>query len=140
MAKLSPAEFSEKWKRRIKAAQQDVSTGVDAVSEAPTKKAAAKKEKMRANINAALDSGKWERGLNRVSLDEWKQKMKDLGVARIAAGADASGMKVQQFAEELLPFIEARQREVQAMPDVTLEDNIQRMTQFIRGMAEFKRK
>lgn len=140
MAKLTPAEFADKWQRRIKAAQSDISSGVDATTEAPTKKAAAKKEKMRANINAALDSGKWERGLNRVTLDEWKDKMKTLGVSRIAAGADASGMKVQSFAEELLPFIEARQKEITSMPDVTLEDNIQRMTAFIRGMSEFKRK
>lgn len=139
MAKLTPDEFQEKHARRLKGATEDIRKGVERVTEAPTLKAAAKKDKMRANLNKALDDGKWERGLKRVTLEDWKSKMIDKGVGRIAAGIDAAAPKVREFASELLPHIDKVQAEIKGMPDVSLEDNINRMTTFIRGMAKFTR-
>jgi len=140
MAKLTPEQFAEKHNRRTKAALEDMRAGVAAVSEAPTVKAAAKQEKMRARIVEAIDSGKWASGLKRVSLEDWKSKMLELGVNRVAAGLDANKDKVQAFASELLPHIESGQKEIEKLPDVTLDDSINRMTTFIRHMAKFKRK
>lgn len=139
MAKLTPDEFVDKHARRLKGATEDIRRGVERVTESPTAKAAAKKDKMKANLVAALDSGKWERGLKRVTLEDWKGKMIDKGVGRIAAGIDAAAPKVRAFASELLPHIDKVQAEIKSMPDVSLEDNINRMTTFIRGMAKFKR-
>jgi hypothetical protein len=140
MAKLSPKQFQEKHNRRLKGALEDIRTGVDNVTESPTAKAAKKAEKMRANLIEAIDSGKWANRLNAVTLDQWKEKMRDVGVGRISQGIDAASDKVVAFAEELLPFIESRQNEIKKMPDVTLEDNINRMVTFIRGMSKFERK
>lgn len=140
MAKLTPQQFQEKHNRRLKGSLEDIRRGVEAVTESPTKKAAAKAEKMRQNLVEAIDSGKWARRLNAVTLDDWKKKMSEVGVGRISQGIDAASDKVQKFAEELLPFIEARQTEIKKMPDVTLEDNINRMVHFIRGMSKFERK
>jgi len=139
MAKLTPDEFQEKHARRLKGATEDIRKGVERVTEAPTLKAAAKVDKMRTNLNKALDDGKWERGLKRVTLEDWKSKMIDKGVGRIAAGIDAAAPKVREFASELLPHIDKVQTEIKGMPDVSLEDNINRMTTFIRGMSKFKR-
>ena len=139
MAKITPDEFVEKHARRLKGSTEDIRRGVERVTEAPTLKAAAKKEKMKANLNAALDSGKWERGLKRVTLEDWKSKMIDKGVGRIAAGIDAAAPKMKDFASELLPHIDRIQAEIKKLPDVSLEDNINRMTTFVRGMAKFKR-
>lgn len=140
MAKLTAKEFQEKHNRRLKAATDDMRAGVERVTESPTQKAAQKADKMRANIVNAIDSGKWAAGLNRVTLDDWKSKMINKGVGRVAAGIDEAADKVEAFAAELLPHIDKVKGEVNRMPDVTLEDNIQRMTTFIRGMAKFKRK
>lgn len=139
MARVTPDEFQEKHARRLKGATEDIRRGVERVSEAPTKLAAAKKDKMRAGIVAAIDSGKWERGLNRVSLEDWKRQMVDKGVGRIAAGVDGAADKIKNFAAELLPFVDNEVKKVKGMPDVTLEDNINRMTSFVRGMSKFKR-
>jgi len=139
MAKLTPEEFQEKHARRLKAAIADMERGVKAVTSSPTAAAAAKKEKMRAGINAAIDSGKWEAGLKRVTLDEWKEKMLAKGLPRVAAGIDAAAPKVQEFASELLAYEDRLQGEVAKLPDVTLEDSINRMTTWIRGMAKFRR-
>jgi hypothetical protein len=140
MPKLTPEQFADKHNRRTKAALEDMRAGINAVSEAPTAKAAAKQEKMRQRLIEALESGKWANGLKRVSLDEWKQKMLDLGVNRVASGLDANMKKVQDFAAQLLPHIEAGQKAIEKMPDVTLEDSINRMTAFIRHMSKFQRK
>jgi len=139
MAKLTATEFQEKHARRLKASVEDVRKGIDRVTENPCDKAAAKADKMLANLTASVTSGKWASGLKRVSLEEWKRKTRDIGVNRIAAGIDGAADKVVAFAEQLLPHIDREQAKIKAMPDVTLDDNINRMTTFIRGMANFKR-
>lgn len=139
MAKLSPTEFQEKHARRLKGSVEDVRRGIDRVTENPCEKAAAKQDKMLTNLTAAVQSGKWAAGLKRVPLDKWKRQARDVGVNRIAAGIDAAKEKVVSFAEVLLPHIDRGQEKIKAMPDVTLDDNINRMTSFVRHMAEMKR-
>ncbi len=139
MAKLTSAEFQEKHARRLKAAVEDVRKGIDRVTESPTEKAAAKQDKMLTNLTAAVNSGKWAAGLKRVTLEEWKSKTKNVGVNRIAAGIDAAKSKVIAFADELLPHIDRGRDKIKSMPDVTLDDNINRMVAFTRHMSELKR-
>lgn len=139
MAKLTATEFQEKHARRLKAAVEDVRKGIDRVTENPCEKAAAKQDKMLTNLTAAVTNGKWAAGLKRVSLEDWKKNARDIGVNRIAAGIDGAKTKVIAFAEQLLPHIDREKAKIAAMPDVTLDDNINRMTSFVRGMANFKR-
>ena len=139
MAKLTAVEFQEKHARRLKASVEDVRRGIDRVTENPCEKAAAKQDKMLTNLTSAVQSGKWAAGLKRVSLEDWKSQARDVGVNRIAAGIDAAKTKVIAFAEELLPHIDREKAKIEAMPDVTLDDNINRMVSFIRGMSNFKR-
>jgi len=139
MAKLTPKEFQEKHNRRLKAAVPDMQAGVERVTESPTAKAAAKADKMKANIVKSIDDGKWQAGLKRVSLEEWKTKMINKGVNRVAVGIDEAADKVEAFAADLLPHIDRGVDSVNKLPDVTLEDSINRMTTFVRHMAKFKR-
>lgn len=139
MAKLTAAEFQEKHARRLAASVEDVRKGIDKVTENPCELAAAKQEKMLANLTAAVNDGRWAAGLKRVSLAEWKDKAKNVGVGRIASGINAAKSKVIAFAEQLLPHIDAGVEKLKTMPDITLEDNIQRMVSMTRHMAGFKR-
>lgn len=139
MARLTAAEFQEKHARRLSAAVEDVRKGIDKVTVNPCELAAAKQEKMLTNLTAAVNDGRWAAGLKRVSLEEWKDKAKNVGAGRIASGINAAKAKVVAFAEQLLPHIDAGTAKLKTMPDITLEDNIARMTSFTRHMAEFKR-
>lgn len=139
MTKVTALEFQEKHARNLKGSVEYIRRGIDKVTENPCEKAAAKADKMLTNLTAAVTTGKWAAGLKRVTLEEWKRKARDVGVNRISAGIDAAKDKVVAFAEELLPHIERQQSKIAGMPDVTLDDNISRMTTFIRGMSEFKR-
>lgn len=139
MAKLSATEYQEKHARRLKASTEDIRRGIDRVTENPCEKAAAKQDKMLTNLTNSVNSGKWAAGLKRVSLQQWQAKARDIGVNRIAAGIDGAKDKMVAFAEALLPHIDRQQEKIKAMPDVTLDDNINKMVAFCRGMAEFKR-
>lgn len=139
MAKVSPEEYQEKHARRLKASTDDMRRGIERVTESPMLKAAAKKDKMKQKLNEALDNGKWERGLARVSLEDWKADMIEKGVNRVGTGIDRAKKKVIAFATELLPFQDTLANKVHQMPDVSIEDSISRATEWIRGMAQFKR-
>jgi len=118
----------------------DIAAGVARVTEAPGKKAAAKADKMKANLVKAIDDGTWAKRVGAVTLEDWKSKMTDKGIGRIASGIDAAGQKVEDFAGQLLPAIDAAQNKVKAMPDMTLDDNINRMVTMTREMAKFKKR
>ena len=139
MAKLSAQEFADKWGSRTSAATADFKRGVERVTESPTAKAAGKLDKMRANFNAAIDSGKVKRGLEGVSLADWKGVTATKGVSNIPSGVAAAKAKVQKVAGALLSHIDAGVDEVSKMADVTLEDGIARSAAMIRHMAGFQK-
>ena len=138
--KISPAEYAEKHARRLKASVDDIRQGVERVTDSPTAKAAASADKMLANLSEAVRSGKWSKGLRRVTLEEWKSKTLTKGVGRIAAGIDAAHDKQVDFATELFAHENALMSKIDGMPDLTLEDSVSRATEWIRGMAKFERK
>ena len=140
MAKVTADEFAEKWARRLKGATEDIRKGVEKVTEAPSKKAIAKKEKLKARLIEAIDKGIWEKQLSKVTLEDWKAKFLNKGLSRISAGVDGATPKMKDFASVLLPHIESLQKQVSSMPDVTLEDSIRRVETFIRGMAKLNYK
>ena len=137
MAKISPEERAEKLARNLKNALDDIRKGVDRVSEAPGKLAAAKKDKMRANLMAALDSGKWERNVAAYPLDEWKEDMKTKGINNIPTGIDRAKPKIVKFAQQQDEHQAKIDAKLKSMPDLTLEDNIRRMELQVREMAKF---
>ncbi len=138
--RLTPAQIAEKHGRRLKGSVEDIRTGINAVTESPMQKAAKKPEKYLAGVQAAVSSGRWANRLNAVSLEDWKKAAIDKGLNRIAAGIDAALPKTTAFYEQLVPFEQNLQSKVQSMPDLTLEDSIQRMTAWARGMTGFTRK
>lgn len=140
MAKLTPQQAADKLAKNLKASTQYIQQGVQNVTVAPGKSAAQKQDKMRNNILAAIDSGKWAQRVSSVSLNDWQTQMVNKGIPRIAAGIDAANGKVTDFFTQLLPYQDSLKSQIASMPDLTLEDNISRMTTFVRGMSNFKRK
>jgi len=136
--KVTPEEFQEKHARRLKAALEDIRTGVAKVTEAPGKKAAEKADKWHERITAPETRRKWERRVAAVALEDWKNKMINIGVGRIPAGIDGARDKVIDFATKLIAYENSVLAEIEKMPDITLEDSIARASHWIRRMAEFE--
>jgi hypothetical protein len=134
----TPEEYADEWNKDLKAALDKIRRGVDKVDVAPSSEAIKKKDKMKANLMNAIESGIWERRLSKYTLDQWKEDMKEKAVARIPGGADAAKDKMRDVGSKLLPYIAEGIAKVERLPDLTLEDSINRAAEFIRHMAKFK--
>jgi len=140
MSKLTPEEAADKHARRLKGAIEDMTLGVSKVTTAPGQAAAKKQTKMLANLTKKVQDGTWARRVAGVTLEEWKSKMIAKGIPRVSGGIDEARDKQISFFSQLLPAIDAARAKVRAMPDLTLEDSIQRMNTMVREMAKFKKK
>jgi hypothetical protein len=136
--KVNAQQLTEKWQRRLKGAIEDMRTGVQRVSEAPGAKAAAKADKWQAAISDSRTKAKWARRVGGVSLDDWKKAMLEKGLSRIASGVDGATPKMVRFAGQLIEHQNAGLVALEKMPDLTLEDSINRMAAWTRHMANLQ--
>lgn len=134
----TPQQTARKWNSRLKGATTEIREGVEATEKNPMALAAANPEKWLHGVQNAVE--KFVAGLNRVPVEEWKRRTIDIGIPRIAAGADAAIPAMEIFFAELADFQATISRELASMPDVNLEDSIARATHQIRRMAEFTRR
>ena len=136
MAKMTPAELTAKHAARVSASVPYVQKGVENVTEAPGKKAAAAAEKAKANFVKAIDSGKFAARVGSVPLEEWKRATL-AKVDRIPTGVEAAAEKIENFYSQLLPFQDKVAAEVRAMPDLTPSQRDQRVLAMVHGMRKF---
>jgi hypothetical protein len=139
MPKITVQQAREKHASRLKASTGEIQRQVNAVTTAPGIQAAKKADKMLTNITNAITSGRWGRRVSSVSLQDWQSAMINKGIPRISQGIDAAAPKVEAFFAEFFPHLEKIEAEVKAMPDLTLEDNINRAVHAMRRASEFKR-
>lgn len=132
MAK-DPTTVASKWAQNLSGATQSITDGVNAVSVAPGAAAARQKTVYVNNVTASAD--KWARNVAAVSLSSWQQDMITKGIPRIASGAQAAQSKFATFMGKLLPYQANLVSQLPARGN--LEQNITRMTQMVRGMANF---
>jgi hypothetical protein len=138
--RFTPDEIASRWNATLKASTDKIRQGVAKVDAAPSAKAIANKDVLKARLLEAIEKGRWERQLGKVTLDDYKRLMTDVGIPRIASGADANVGKVQDFAGKLIPAVNSALSKVAPIKPVTLEDSVNRMTTFVREMAKFKYK
>lgn len=138
MAK-NAADIASKWARNLGTSVNEIKAGVQAVTTSPTAQAAQRADAYLSGVQQAVSSGKWQAGLNRVTLQDWQNAMINKGLNRIAGGATQAQGKFQDFMSQLLPHIEAGQRALSATPRGDLTTNINRAVQFMQHMAAFKR-
>lgn len=139
MAKKSAADIAAKQVRRAQEASQDYITGVQNVTEAPGAKAVRKKDKLRANFNAAVDSGKWEQNTAAVSKDQWVAATVEKGGQRFASGVAAAQSNIEAFHNDLQQYLSQTQAQIDSMPDATPEQRKAKMNANFDRMSKFKR-
>lgn len=139
MAMQSAAQVAANWRNAMANSGQKLTAGVQAVTEAPTQKAARRVDAMVAGIQRAAADGRIQRGLEAVSLEDWRKAMLEKGAPRVAAGAAAAEPKMRDFMQEFLPHVEAGVRQLESMPRGDLETNLARAMQMMRHNASFRR-
>lgn len=140
MPKLTPAEIAEKQVRKAQTSTEDYTRGVRNVREAPTQQAAKKKGKLKANWLKAIDSGKWEDGLNSVSLEQWKMAAEGKGARNYAQGVADAADKVRSFWEDFGPYLDGVKQKIATLPDETEAQRDQRLLENVRMLRQYKRK
>jgi hypothetical protein len=135
--RASSDQATQKWVTNIGQATERITSGVQAVQTAPGQKAAAAHQKWLTRVQESAD--KWRQRVGSVSLQDWQNAMVNVGIPRIAQGAQAKQGKMKAFMDDFLPYLQNGVSKVEAMPSVTLEDNINRAVAMIRHNSQFKR-
>lgn len=131
------AQATAKWLSGLGAATDRMTQGAQAVQKAPGIAAAAAADKWLQRVTQAKQ--KFATNVARVSLADWQNSYINIGIPRVAQGAQAKQAKVQSFFDEYLPYLTRGVATIDAMPSTTLEDGIARATAMIRYNSKFKR-
>jgi len=132
----TPEQIAKNWSSRLASSTAKIQAGVENVNVAPGQMAARQKELYKARVQERADV--WAKNVAGVSLSSWQQDMVNKGIPRIATGATNAEPKFAKFMGNLLPYIESGQKQLPARGN--LDQNIARMTQWVRHMSKFQNK
>lgn len=135
--KSTSSDATAKWLANLSAASGRMQSGAMGVTKAPGVAAAAAADKWLAKVTAS--KAKFAARVSSVSLQDWQNSYINVGIPRVAQGAQAKQAKVQSFFDEFLPYLQRGMATIDNMPSVTLEDGIARASAMIRYNAKFKR-
>lgn len=133
--KVSAEQAAQYWQSGMAGAGQKISDGIDRVTVAPGQKAAQKKDKYVAGVTASQDL--WARRTAAVDLGSWQSAAK-AGVSRVAEGASRKSGKYSAAVGPVFAHMDSVLSRIDAMPDNTLDQRIQKSSEFQRGMAAYK--
>jgi len=135
---LDTAEIVSRWERGMATAAEKYKKGIQNTTVNPMERAAASADRYAAGVQRAVSEGRYQRGLARVSKDQWQQASIDKGAARLASGAAASRPKYTEFWTRFGPYLQNVKDRVRQMPRGTLEENLNRMMENARLLSQFR--
>lgn len=133
----NPAAATAKWVSNLSAAADRMTQGAQAVTKAPGQAAAAAADKWLQRVTQS--KAKFAANVSAVSLQDWQNAYVNIGVPRVAQGAQAKQAKMQNFMTQFLPYLQRGVSTIDQMPSTTLEDGIARATAMIRYNSKFKK-
>lgn len=133
---ITAQQFTKNWQGGMTQSVPKIQEGVRRVTDNPMAKAAAASDKYLNGVQQAVASGKFSSSLLAVDFNTWKTNTIDKVGSRLSGGVNAATSKMEKFGAWLLPTVNAGMQKVSSMPNMTLEDNINRMVTMVRHMAE----
>jgi hypothetical protein len=137
MAIPSAQVAAERLANGIRNGATRYTAGVNAVTVSPTIKAADSRAKW---VNAMADprtADRWENGLRDTTLAQWKTATSTIGSQRYSQSADKAQANYQEFMTKFIPYLTQVQEQVRAMPDITVEDRINRAVTNMRLLSQY---
>lgn len=136
---ITPAQAAAKLGAGIRNGQQAYQNGVNAVTQNPASKAISRRSKwVQAMANPEVHD-RWQAGLEKVTLQDWKNAAANVGAQRFSQSADKAQSNYQTFANDFFPFLENVKSQLDAMPDVTQEERIQKAVAAMRMIGAYNR-
>lgn len=130
---MTPQQIADKWVTNLTAAGPSITAGVNAVTVSPGAQAAAAADYWLQRVTASKQ--KFITNVGKVTAQQWKDAMLNVGVPRIASGASANKQKMVDFMTKWLPYMQAGVNSLPPRGD--LAQNIQRAVAMMNYAANF---
>jgi len=138
--RVTAEDVTKTWQGKLKGAIPDIRSAIEKLTENPLQKAKSNKEKLKANWIKAIDEGRWDRALDKWTLEQWKAQFLNKGIPNISTGVDNATLKMNDFFKKLLEYEKAQLPAINKLSTATLEDAIKKMSEWVRTMAKFRYK
>jgi hypothetical protein len=136
MAKVTAAQWLDKWSRRLTAAGPDIAAGVDRTTKDPGALAAAALPTWQAKMSDPTTGKTWAANVSKVGAANWKSAMKTKGIPRLNAGvAQASTTKTARITN-LLSAVDAAVADANQTPRGDITANLARANTFAMSMSK----
>lgn len=133
--RVDPQTAAADWATGLSNATTKITRGIQRVQQAPGAKAAAKADKWLSGVQNSKD--KFARNVAAVTLGEWQQATTE-AVGRVAEGAQRKQAKYANAVTPVFQHMANVLSQVDNMPDMTLDQRINKSVQFQRGMAGYR--
>ena len=135
-----PAQAAQNWVNKMGQSQQKYKDGVLNCPVNPCAEAARQESKWAANVAQAAAEGRFSKGLNKVSKEQWSSRTASVGAARLLSGAQGSQQKFANFHNQLKGYIESAKSAISSMPHNNSSDGIARVSKYLEVIAASKGK
>lgn len=127
---------TDKWVRNVGGAGPSYEAGVRSPTQDWATRAAASSGKWFSGVSAANAAGSYASGVRETGTPGWQSKtLAKLG--RWSEGVSLGRAEFENAMRDVLAFEATLQQRILGLPDGTLQQRIQRATQWIEGMAKF---
>jgi len=127
----------QRWSQSAAQGQTRYQEGVQATQVDVVGRAIAAQPKLLANVQQAITSGRWARRLQEVGTAGWKSQTL-AKATNYATGIAAGQQSYQSAMQTWLPIIQSAAASVQAMPNGSFQDSLNRMTAFATALHNAK--
>lgn len=128
---ITPEQLANRWANGIQNSSQKIKDGVNAVTEAPGKAAAAQVELWMSNLQNS--KAKWQKNVASVSVEDWRKATIEKGIPALQNSVNMAKPKVQKNAEKLISTINSL---MSTLPPkgTTIEANLERVRHMAVGL------
>jgi benzoyl-CoA reductase/2-hydroxyglutaryl-CoA dehydratase subunit BcrC/BadD/HgdB len=131
----------KKLESRVSVAGSDYESGMKNPSQDPIDAVLQKLDKLYRGLQEAIASGAIEAGLKKAKAEGKWQEAIDKAVRRwLDARTEMAEEYAKAYEQILKPALETVTKEIEKMPDITLEQRIQKAVKFMQRMSEEIRK
>lgn len=135
---MTPQEQAKKWAENLTRAKSSIRAGINGVTVSPTQKAAAAVGKYRDGCTRAADDGAFVAGCNKVSLQEWKDKSLNKGLANLETGVKEGESRMAAYMTKAAPYFKQAKERAAAVEGSGRAAAIEKMSAVWDVMAELK--
>lgn len=141
MARKTADMVVEKFRRRISGAGPDYRYGIENPIRPWVEGYAASSERMKQELSKALAEGRHLKGAREKGQQRWEQKVRAVGVDRFTGAATIAAENYAKVVSDIMSAAEAARSAASKLPNVTLEDRLNRAVAAMRAISEYwKRK